>query len=216
MSWIDFNNINSDEVFNNILIITKRIIGTPTPKSYAVEVPFSSKVIDYSYINGPIFNNRTIEIGINIEGYDRVGLYNLYGRVLSWLMRPNYSKLVLSDIEGYYMAKLKNISSLEEISFLGNLTIVFECYPWRYEEDIEYLKILNRNDSIYLNGSFMPYTPTIEASGVCNIEYEGKTYSLKKGVNREFDIVFKEGMNEIKLLTDGAIEFNISYKLGGL
>lgn len=216
MSWIEFNNINSDEIFGDKLVITKRVIGTPTPKSYTVEVPFSSNMIDYSFINGPIFNNRPIELSINIEGYDRSDMYKLYQRVIQWLLTPKYSKLKLSDVDGYFMAKLGSISKLEEVSYTGNIDINFTCNPWLYYEDIEIRNIFNKNDFLFLEGSFMPSTPTLITSNVCNIEFEGKIYTLLKGENKNFDIVFKDGLNELKLVTDGPIELTINYKRGGL
>lgn len=216
MSYIEFNDINSDEVYEDRLVITKRVIGTPTPKDYKVEVPFSSNVIDYSFINGPAYSNRPIQICINLEGYCRAELYIIHSKVLQWLLKPTYSKLKLSDVEGYFMAKVKSISSLEEISYTGNLDISFECLPWRFIERIEYVCELNKLDVISLEGSYMPATPEILVSNVCNIEFEGKTFQLVKGVNKNFDIKFKEGSNEIKLVTDGPISLSISYMRGGL
>ncbi|CAM2079732.1 MAG: Phage-related protein [uncultured Clostridium sp.] len=216
MSWIEFNNMNSDEVFGEELLITKRTIGTPETKKYTVEIPFSSNTIDYSFINGLVFNNRTIELEINIGLNDRAYLYKIYSKILSWLLKPGYSKLKLSDVEGYFIAKVESISNLEEISILGNLKIKFLCYPWRIEEEVEHTVILNKNNTISLMNSLMPSTPIIKVSNVCNIEYNNKIYTLVKGDNKNFDIVFKEGINTIKLLTDGPIEMTIKYKRGVL
>lgn len=185
-------------------------------KKYTVEVPFSSNVIDYSFINGLTFDNRPIDLEINIEGANREYLYKIYSKILSWLLKPTYSKLKLSDIEGYFIAKVESISSLEEINILGNLKIKFSCYPWRIEEEVEHTIILNKDNSIYLMNSLMPSTPTINVSNVCNIEYNSKTYTLVKGDNKIFDIIFNEGINEIKLITDGPIEMTITYKRGAL
>ena len=197
-------------------MITKRIIGTPEVKKYTVEVPFSSNIIDYSFINGLTFNNRPIDLEINIEGKNREYLYKLYSKLLSWLLKPTYSKLKLSDVHRYFMATVESISSLEEISIIGKLKISFTCYPWRIEEEVEHTITLNKGESIYLMNSLMPSTPTINVSNICNIEYKNKSYSLIKGDNKIFDISFNEGINEIKLITDGPIEMTIIYKRGAL
>ena len=96
------------------------------------------------------------------------------------------------------------------------MKIKFTCYPWRIEEEVEHSIILNKGESISLISSLMPSTPNINVSNVCNIEYKDKVYTLVKGDNKNFDIEFTEGVNEIKLTTDGPIEINISYKRGVL
>ena len=214
MSWFEFDEINSNNKFGRKLVVTNIQVGTPQLKRYEVEVPFSSKIIDYSFINGPIYYNRYILISINIEGSDKRDLYKLYGEILQWLTSKR-GKLRLEGYESYYfLGKVEEISDLQEIAITGNLDIKFNVDPWKYEKEFRQSFILNKNESKSFRGSFMPSVPTITVSNDCNIEFEGKIYNLKKGTKKNFDIIFKNSNNKIKLLTEGPIEFEISYLRG--
>lgn len=217
MSWFEFKGLNS--MIDYDLVITKRIIGTPEIKHYVVDVPFSSNSIDYTFINGINYNNRPIDITINMEGYDREEMYELYSRLLEWLLTPGYSKLILSDMDQYYfIAKVEGITSLEEILILGNLTISFTCRPFKYDK-YECIKefYLGAGDEAILDNSYMPSCPSIEASNICIVEYKGKEITLLKGVNKNFDITFEKGLNKVKLKqADSNIKLKFTYKKGGL
>lgn len=214
--WIEFNGTNSDEILTDRILITNIVIGTPTPKSYIEEIPFSSEVIDYSFINGINFNNRAIEVSINIEGYNKESLMQFYSKVLSWLLRPNYSQLKVSEIEGYYIGKAETITSLEDIVRLGNLTIIFNCKPYKIVEEINKTIKIATGKTIYINGSFMPATPLIKSDKECIILFNGKKFNLYNGNNRNFDMKILEGMNKIELVSKDQVELYISYKRGEL
>lgn len=214
-SYFEFNNRNSLEFEE--LIVTKKTIGTPEVKTATVDVPYSSKVIDYSFINGVNFGRRPVEIEISFSDKTKEDMYRLYSEICRWLCRPYYSKLKIYGVEGYFNAKVSGISSLEEIFILGKLIVSFECDPWLYEnEEMVIYTVLNKDGVVSIENLYMPTAPVFISSNVCNIKFEGKSYQLRKGENQNFDITFKEGFNEIRLISEGPINLEIKFQRGGL
>lgn len=214
-SYFEFNNKNSLEFEE--LIVTKKTIGTPEIKKSTVDVPYSSKIIDYSFINGVNFGRRPVEIEIAFNDKTKEDMHRLHSEICMWLCRPYYSKLKIYGVEGYFNAKVSSISSLEEIVILGKLVVAFECDPWIYEnEEMVISIVLNKDGAVNIENLYMPTAPIFISSNVCNIQFEGKTYQFVKGGNKNFDITFKEGSNEIKLISEGPINLEIRFQRGGL
>jgi hypothetical protein len=216
--WFDFNGKNTVDEFGDKLVITNYNIGVPSIKQNTIDIPFSSKVVDYSFINGSNFEHRKITFDLNIENDSLEDLHGLHSRLLYWLYSPTeYKKLILEGMENtYFLAKCINVSELDQLCKIsGNLSIEFDCYPFRrYSEQYNSDFILTYNKEIIINGYQMPVIPILTVSKDCKISFKNKEYLLTEGENIISDIVFEIGENKIISLTRDTINLNIQFERG--
>lgn len=217
-SYFSFKNIRSNDLFGDDLLILEKHIDFPTLKDYSTDIPFGNSSIDYSFINGPCYNNRNVTIKIFLDASSKIKLKERYSKLQNWLSGLG-SKLVFSDIQGfYYYAKLTSITSDEEYYKSSVITMAFSCKPYKLAvNDGYYSETIKEDKIISLMNLTMPTVPTIEVDRSINIKFNNKSYSLTSGVNEIYDITFKEGVNNIEFIPgNNPTNVKITYQRGEL
>ena len=59
--------------------------------------------------------------------------------------------------------------------------------------------------TVTIIGSDMPVVPEITCSETMNVEFENQTFQLAKGINKNYDVILKEGENIMKFTGNGTV-----------
>ena len=125
-------------------------------------------------------------------------------------------KIILSNVLDYYFyGKVTNISFTYGENFFYEVEISCICNPFRLKvnETVVSSTIINQG-LVLCNNLKMKVIPNIEVNKNVDVEFEGKTYQLTKGNNKNNEIIFDEGINELKFI--GNAEIKVIYREGGL
>lgn len=221
-SWISFKNKSSKELFNDDVLITDINIGQPKLKTYTVDVPYANSVLDFSLVNGAVYENRIITIKIYLEGENKTDLRNKkYSMLNEWLTSNKLEKLFISTIENFYfLGKVTSITIDKEYFKSAEITITFEVEPYKYairDEIIE--KTVYNGDAILLPNLNMPTSPVVTSSVPITLIFNDKNIQYPKGTYRNYDLTLSAGYNKVVVnLAAGLTSANIKieYKKGVL
>jgi len=202
------------------LYIENKDISLPTPKTSYVDVPYSDGNIDLTEALGEVkYNNRTITI--NLFTIKPINKWEQYKSDLANYFHGKKFKIIFDvDDQFYYIGRV----TIEEQScnrLLGKIVLKCDCEPYKYriKETILNYHISNTNintcKEISIRNSRKTVVPTIETDKPLMINFEGKDISINEGKHVLLDVVFKQGINKIKLSADNAI-VKIIYQEGDL
>lgn len=62
--------------------------------------------------------------------------------------------------------------------------------------------------SVDVVGSDMPIVPEITCSAAMKVEFEGQTFELTKGMNKNYDIILNQGTNTLKFTGTGTVSID--------
>lgn len=224
--------IGEKHSFNDFgLVMTKKVISKAEPKLNLIEVPASSEMIDLSEAvsGGMTYNQRTISLEFqkSVEGVEQAALYS---NILEY-WNSSRVKIIFDDEISYYWsgratAELTNegrrvVVTVEAIVEPYKLDIQATDEDWLWDPfDFEFGYITEGKDvvvsgtrSVYVNGLTKRTYPTIISSAPMEVTFDGVTYPLKAGINAIYDLIIKQGENELTFTGNGVV--TIQYR-GGL
>lgn len=117
-------------------VINEISIGPATPIIIQEQIPFSSKVYDFSrvankgYYN---YNQRTIKVTATVMAEKKNSIDNLYSVITSRVASEASIKIQDDSFRGYYLGKLVNYSEMENNVFAGKFTLEFSCDPFKID-----------------------------------------------------------------------------------
>ncbi|APM39389.1 distal tail protein Dit [Clostridium kluyveri] len=200
----------------------------PTPNVIKIQVPFMSGSYDFSTVGsqGEItYADRKIETQFQFVGLKKTEMFIRYSQILEWLMGPGKQKLIQSnDPTWYYMAKVDDVPSWDNLERLGTLKIDFIADPFKYNIDnfgddiwddfcflTDYTAYTNEFSisgtttvKIYNNGRNV--SPVINCSSTMTLTFGGKTYNLTTGDNILYSVRFVNGENDLIITGNGTIQ----------
>lgn len=189
-------------------------LPSPSPKLYTVDVPGSSKQLDFSTaFNGQLqYENRTITMVLQCFAAenDRPSMETECKNALHGYKR----KIQLdADPDYYYWGRLSVDWATEPA--IDTVTITADCDPYKYkitptvrEFDVtEELKITLQNDR-------MPTVPTVTTDGEVTIQFGESTIVFPAGTRKAPALLLLEGANSMTLTGAGHIKFE--YQEGAL
>lgn len=202
------------------LYIESKDIPLPPIKTNYVDIPYTDGSIDLTEALGEVkYNNRPIKI--NLFAIKPIQKWEQYKTELANYLHGKKFKIIFdADDQFYYIGRV----SIEEQScnrILGKIVLSCDCEPYKYKlkETVLTYKINNTNintcNELQIKNSRMTVIPTIETDKPLIIEYEGKEIAVNEGKHTLLDIVFKYGINKIKLSADNAV-VKITYQEGDL
>ena len=191
-------------------------LPSPTPKLYTVDVPGSSKQLDFSEsLNGQLqYQNRTVTMVLQCFAAedDRPNMESECKNALHGRKR----KIQLdADPDYYYWGRLSVDWATEPA--IDTVTITADCDPYKYkvnptvrEFDVsgsEGLDIILQNDR-------MPTVPTVTTDAEITVEFGESTIVFASGTRKAPDLLLLEGANHMTLTGTGHIKFE--YQEGAL
>lgn len=199
------------------LILSSKIIGSPSVKTSTVDVPGADGVLDFTEFFGePKYNNRTLTFEFSsIKPYsqqlaqDSTVKNALHGRKM---------KIVLDDDFDHYFYGRISVGDWKNEKNVGKLTITCDCDPWKYysEETVVTQSIdTTEGVSITLSNSRRSVSPQITTTAEVTIAWEGGSSSLSAGNDWTIpELVLKEG-NTVLTCT-GTTTLTFKYRQGEL
>lgn len=189
-------------------------LPSPSPKLYTVDVPGSSKRLDFSEtLNGQLqYSNRTIVIVMQCfaEEEDRPaaeeGCKNaLHGKTM---------KITLDADPGYYY--LGRISVDWDTSpAIDTLTVTVDCDPYKYKLSPTVAEYdVTGSLEITLQNDRKPVVPTVTTDAEITVEFAETTVVFPAGTRRAPALILTEGNNAMTLTGTGHIKFE--YQEGAL
>jgi predicted phage tail component-like protein len=224
-----FNNKKSFDDFK--LFLENFNISAPSKKKIKESVPFMNGSYDFSTVgsNGEtVYEERTIKVRFNLKEKDRNGLYNRYSSVLEWLMGSGQSKIIFTDMPGYYfLGEVESAPDFEEVvRRRGILEVEFVCDPYKYGignygdllwNDVDfYAPDYIQQTSFTVSGAKtvnigIPGSHTIVPKVVCNSNMictvNGYTTTFTSNKSLDWQFKLKPGLNNIQISGTGSIDF---------
>ena len=222
-----FNGHHSSE-FGLKVLSTKSMV-LPAKTKTTVQVPYQSGVLDLSDLYGSnTFGERTITFPCRLDiGYnDRDYLYNVWTKIVSWLMSPTGKRELDDDAQSefFYKAEVQKAPAISEMPSFCYLTIEFQAYPYRLHEraddlwdpfnfnwDVAQRTTIDVNGSSYLkliNNGETAVTLLIKTDGDVTLTLNGDIFSVAKGSTNNDEIMLNQGENSLMITGSAHVTFD--------
>lgn len=224
---IEFNNLKSYDDFG--LKIKSVEVSYPTPKIIKESVPFQNGEYDFTELYGEItYNNRSVKVIFEYDGFKavtRTRLYSFYTKVINWLYNSVESELIIDYEIGVFKGRVVDVSSIEVLSGTGEITVEFNCYPFRiykqfegnilwddFNFELDYMQqtkfdISGSRTVNIINSGSKRITPTVICSGSFEVIKDRTTYKFNTGTTKDWRFALEKGRNNLILNGTGNIEF---------
>lgn len=213
---IKFNDYDLKKDFN--LIITKREVEAPAPKTNFVEVDGADGSLDFSEVFGEVkFERRTLKYSVtSLSG--RKDFWKDFSKIQN-AVHGRECKIIDEEDAGYYYLGRISINKWSIDKVFGTFEITCECEPYKYHlyltkrvENIEGTKTIScKNDRMSIN-------PTFCFTSSMTVIFNGTSITVgKDDINKDIvltNVRFKEGNNILKFIGTGTV--SISYQEGSL
>jgi predicted phage tail component-like protein len=209
-------------------------VAPPEAKTQHIEVPGRNGNIDITEtLTGyTIYGNR--EITLQLGGKK---LENAWPSFMSNFINEIHGKQVKvifdDNPDYYYIGRAVVESDYTRGNRIASFTVTIDAEPYKYEilNTIEPWKwdlfsfvngIIRQYNNIVVSGSReytvtgseMPVIPIFVASASMSVAFEGKTYQLKAGENKLYDIVIQNKQYQLMFTGNGMV--SIIYRAGRL
>ncbi|MDT1944327.1 phage tail protein [Carnobacterium maltaromaticum] len=226
---IHYNGHHSSEF--GLDVIDNKQISFPSKNKILVGIPHSSMIYDFSTVTGvQPYKERDFTIPFNIIDrslWTKDSMYEMWTRVLAWLMGPTKKSELIDDVMSryYYMAEVQDAPDFDELRYRGTLTVKFKCYPFRIATirdfngfwdpfsledgiDLDSDFIINGNTEIvFINAGITKIVPLVSASSEMNIIKNGITFTIPQGNSKSSDLFLDVGLNVMTVLGNGTLSF---------
>lgn len=214
------------------LVMTKKFISRPEPKTNYIEVPGSSDLIDLSEaVSGHVeYKPRTIQLEFraSIEGIYQA---TRYSEILQY-WNSSKERIVFDDDVAFFWigratAELSNngrdvtvtVEAIVEPYKMDDLSTGEEWLWDPFDFDNDYVPEDVRIDinGIYtfrLLGRDKRTYPTITSSAYMTVWHNGNAYQVVPGINKMYEIIINKG--EDTLIFDGVGTISVDYRGGML
>lgn len=227
--------INEKHCFSDFGLYVKEYhISPPEIQMQSLNIPGRNGKIDLTtaLTGDPTYDNREIEIVLN--GKKPAADWPAFMSDFMNQFHGQSVKLVFDDDpQFYYQGRAIVNDDYKKGTEVASFSILVDAEPFKYDlmdsaEDWlwdpfsfeygvirEYAGIVVEGErSLMVVGSRMPVVPDIIVSAEMTVEYSGKLYALKKGQNKVYDIVIRNG--ESRLVFKGTGNVTVKYRGGSL
>ena len=197
------------------LLLVKRSIETPSIKEKKVDIPARNGSIDLSDFFGEVkYNNRNITMEFDMFQKPQEWM-NLKQQITNYIHGRVHKIIFDNDANYYYKGRCK-ISSFDNETTVGHITIEADCEPYKYKiAETVITKAITPNLLINCLNDRMTTIPTFTVTAQIKIKFNNVTYTVQAGTHKILDIVFKEGNNSITVV-EGTGNITIKYQEGAL
>lgn len=223
---VEINSVHMKTEFDMVLE-SLHYAQPPEPKRKMLEIPGTNGMMDLSEsLTGyPLYGNRTITMGFG-TGHPKKEWPRLYSDILDRFHNQKV-KLIFDDDPGYYYLGRAKVGEYERFQTLGKLVIEVDADPYKYEllsglddwlwDPFSFVDgvirkyrdlAISGNGDLVLVGSPMPVILEIIVSGNMKVTIDGKTYSLRAGTNRLYDVIIRNREYTLKFAGQGTVSIN--------
>lgn len=225
------NNIHMKTEYDMVLE-NVHCVQPPTVKTNTIAIPGRDGDLDLTEYFGRIFYEKRPTTMIFGCGKDAARWPQIYSDILNKI-HGKIGKIIFDDDPGYYWIGRISIDNYERMQKLGKLTISASVEPYKYEVsdssgdwlwdslDFEF-GVIREYDNIKVDGTLdfavvgtpMPVILEVESTANMKVYFKGKSYDIKKGMNKIYDIEIMEGEHILNFIGQGTI--TIHYRGGSL
>ena len=208
MKGITFGNYHSYDAFQ--LILAAKTIGTPSPKTEAIDIPGGDGVLDLTeYFGEPKYGNRKLsfEFSSVVIPEDFMSLFSMVQDAL----HGKKMKIILDDDPGWQYTGRISVSEWKVDRNIGKLTIDCDCEPYKYQiTPTAITKSISGTSTIYLENSRKRVVPEVKvtsSSGLTVTFGNGSVWTLASGSYLLPELELVEGDNLVTVSGTGSITF---------
>ena len=208
MKGITFGNYHSYDAFQ--LILAAKTIGTPSPKTEAMDIPGGDGVLDLTeYFGEPKYGNRKLsfEFSSVVIPEDFMSLFSMVQDAL----HGKKMKIILDDDPGWQYTGRISVSEWKVDRNIGKLTIDCDCEPYKYQiTPTAITKSISGTSTIYLENSRKRVVPEVKvtsSSGLTVTFGNGSVWTLASGSYLLPELELVEGDNLVTVSGTGSITF---------
>ena len=211
MKGIRFGNYHSFDDFN--LILSKKTIGTPSPKTEVVDIPGGDGVLDLTDYFGEVkYNNRilTFEFSSIIPQAD---FMNQFSKVQNALHGQKMRIVLDDDADWYYIGRI-SVNEWQAERAVGKLTIECDCEPYKMADTEVMQMVSGEAVEVILPNAKKHVIPLITITGTVDLTFGTNFYALTEGPYELPGVTLVEGENTV--LLDGTGTATFAYVQRGL
>lgn len=212
MKGVRFGEFHSWDDFS--LILSQKMIGTPSPKTETIDIPGGDGVLDLTEVFGEVrYNNRNLSFDFSTK-VPQAEFLDLFSRVQNAL-HGQKMRIVLDDDPAWYYTGRISVSEWKAEKNIGKLTIDCDCEPYKTKlSETVVTAAVNGPGTVILMNSKRSVMPTIDITGEVDLTFGSNSYSLSEG---RYDLPAVRLVNgENTILLDGAGTATFTYLERGL
>ena len=192
------------------LILTKKSITPPDPKTNYVDIDGMSGSLDLSEsLTGEItYKDRTISASFWTDKGSRKDREVLLKNITFALHGKKIKIIEPDDPSHYFYGRVKIKSYSNNLAYM-EFTIEATCEPWRYAlaDTVRHIDVNGDTDVVIHNHGVKSVSPVIKVNGSVTVIYNNARVSLTNGSYKISDIKLRRGVNIIGLSGAGKVTF---------
>jgi len=207
MKGVRFGNYHSWNDFS--LILSQKIIGTPSPKTETVDIPGGDGVLDLTDFFGEVkFNNRNLSFEFSTI-VPQNEFMDLFTRVQNALHGQKMQIILDDDADWQYIGRI-TVSEWKAEKNIGKLTIDCDCEPFkaRLGDTVIYQEVNGTEATVILPNGIKPVVPVIDITGNINLTFGTNFWALAEGRYELPAVRLVNGDNTILLSGTGTATFS--------
>lgn len=213
MKGISFGNYHSYDDFG--LILNKKLINAPKPKSHYVDIEGADGSLDFSEAFGEVkFQRRDLEFQFT-SLVPRSEFWTTFTEIQNALHGREFEIIDDEDPDYYYIGRV-TIDKWSIDKVIGSFTVKVEAEPYKY-----HLRETQRTDTItgtkvlvYKNDR-KSVVPVFRASAPMTLVFGKTSTSIGSGADYYSpEIIFREGNNSLTVTGEGTL--TVRYQEGAL
>ena len=180
MKGVRFGNYHSWNDFS--LILSQKIIGTPSPKTETVDIPGGDGVLDLTDFFGEVkYNNRNLSFEFSTI-VPQSEFMDLFTRVQNALHGQKMQIILDDDAEWQYTGRI-TVSEWKAEKAVGKLTIDCDCEPFKAKlgDTVIYQEVNGTEETVILPNGIKPVVPIIDITGNINLTFGTNFWALAEG-----------------------------------
>lgn len=192
------------------LVLSQKTIGTPSPKTEAVDIPGGDGVLDLTEFFGEVkYNNRTLSFVFSVM-VPKSQFMAVFTRVQNLLHGRKMTITLDDDLDWYYTGRI-TVSEWKADRNIGTLTIACDCEPYKYKPEKTVVKAtVAESATVTLTNGRKKAVPeiTVTSDNGIRIEYQGSNvWDLGNGSYTLPELELSEGDNIVILTGSGTVTF---------
>lgn len=209
MKGVTFGTIHSNTNFS--LILSKKVIETPDPKTSFVEVEGSDGVVDLTEYFGEVnYENRQLKFTFSVVDSN----YSTKFSELSNAIHGRLLKIIIDDDPNYYYMGRVYVDPWNSNPILQTIVVTCDCEPYKYKLNKTIVTTtVTATKTLSLTNLKKKVSPTFTTTASFTITLGSIVATYSAGTFIVPEIQLLEGTNSIKF--DGTGSVTITYQERG-
>ena len=213
MKGVKFGDFHSYDEWG--LILQKKEIGAPEPKTNQIEIEGGDGVLDLTDFFGEVkYKNRSLSFTFAKPEITQSAFLALYS-VVQGAIHGKKMKVILDDDPNCFYYGRVTINKWKSDRNIGEIVIEVDAEPYKQEIGVSsFMQNVKSNATLSIINSKMPVVPKITSNAEFLISFGGFNEIYPSGTFTIPELELKEGINQVYVEGTGTITFE--YRRGWL